>query len=152
MLHNTLATAKTLQKCSCSQSSELSSWLHVWSAVRCHFGLHSCWSLDPMSLYVLKPPCSQWRLSHVWCGIWVPSWRMCDFLTVLLRMCQYNHILFPYRNHTVLQETPQHVSRFIALADVGNTSKKKVLALLNLLFSSTNNRAVTPNLSSWKTV
>ncbi|XP_074011308.1 CWF19-like protein 1 isoform X2 [Numenius arquata] len=33
----------------------------------------------------------------------------------------------PYRNHTVLQETPQHVSRFIALADVGNTSKKKYL-------------------------
>lgn len=29
----------------------------------------------------------------------------------------------------MLQETPQHVTRFIALADVGNTSKKKVLTL-----------------------
>ncbi|XP_061857810.1 CWF19-like protein 1 isoform X1 [Colius striatus] len=33
----------------------------------------------------------------------------------------------PYRNHIVLQETPQHVSRFIALADVGNASKRKYL-------------------------
>uniref|UniRef100_A0A8C8SC16 CWF19-like protein 1 n=1 Tax=Pelusios castaneus TaxID=367368 RepID=A0A8C8SC16_9SAUR len=31
----------------------------------------------------------------------------------------------PYRNHVVLQENAQHVSRFIALANVGNTSKKK---------------------------
>lgn len=36
----------------------------------------------------------------------------------------------------VLQETPQHVTRFIALADVGNTSKKKVLTTLEpFLFS-----------------
>lgn len=47
-------------------------------------------------------------------------------------ICQSSHVLLPYRNHTVLQETPQHVSRFIALADVGNTSKKKVLTLLNV--------------------
>lgn len=47
-----------------------------------------------------------------------------------------------HRNHTVLQETPQHVSRFIALADVGNASKKKVLALFLIfrLFSSTGSR------------
>lgn len=45
----------------------------------------------------------------------------------------------------VLQETPQHVTRFIALADVGNTSKKKVLTLLNLCsFLKYNNRAVRP--------
>lgn len=31
-----------------------------------------------------------------------------------------------YRNHAILQETAQHVSRFIALADVGNTDKRKV--------------------------
>lgn len=43
----------------------------------------------------------------------------------------------------VLQETPQHVTRFIALADVGNTSKKKVLAPLNLpSFLKYNNGAV----------
>ncbi|XP_074869582.1 CWF19-like protein 1 isoform X2 [Carettochelys insculpta] len=33
----------------------------------------------------------------------------------------------PYRNHVVLQENTQHVSRFIALANVGNTCKKKYL-------------------------
>lgn len=45
----------------------------------------------------------------------------------------------------VLQETPQHVTRFIALADVGNTSKKKVLTSLNLSSSlKYNNRAVRP--------
>ncbi|POI27103.1 hypothetical protein CIB84_009147 [Bambusicola thoracicus] len=58
-----------------------------------------------------------------------------------LNICQYNQVLLPYRNHTVLQETPQHVTRFIALAEVGNTSKKKVFILLNLLSSSTNNMA-----------
>ncbi|XP_062987360.1 CWF19-like protein 1 isoform X1 [Elgaria multicarinata webbii] len=31
----------------------------------------------------------------------------------------------PYRNHAVLQETAQHVSRFIALANVGNADKRK---------------------------
>lgn len=45
----------------------------------------------------------------------------------------------------VLQETPQHVTRFIALADVGNTSKKKVLTPLNLsFFPNYSNRAVGP--------
>lgn len=45
----------------------------------------------------------------------------------------------------VLQETPQHVTRFIALADVGNTSKKKVLTPLNLSsFLKYNDRAVRP--------
>ncbi|XP_075573772.1 CWF19-like protein 1 [Pelecanus crispus] len=39
----------------------------------------------------------------------------------------------PYRNHTVLQQTPQHVSRFIALADVGNTSKKKYLYAFSIV-------------------
>ncbi|NXD78378.1 C19L1 protein, partial [Halcyon senegalensis] len=39
----------------------------------------------------------------------------------------------PYRNHTVLQETPQHVSRFIALADVGNSSKKKYLYAFSIV-------------------
>lgn len=50
-----------------------------------------------------------------------------------LSICQYSQVLLPYRNHTVLQETPQHVTRFIALAEVGNKSKKKVFILLNLL-------------------
>ncbi|XP_058666639.1 CWF19-like protein 1 isoform X1 [Ammospiza nelsoni] len=39
----------------------------------------------------------------------------------------------PYRNHMVLQETPQHVTRFIALADVGNTSKKKYLYAFSIV-------------------
>uniref|UniRef100_U3KEF0 CWF19 like cell cycle control factor 1 n=1 Tax=Ficedula albicollis TaxID=59894 RepID=U3KEF0_FICAL len=39
----------------------------------------------------------------------------------------------PYRNHVVLQETPQHVTRFIALADVGNTSKKKYLYAFSIV-------------------
>lgn len=54
-----------------------------------------------------------------------------------------SHFASLRRNHTVLQETPQHVSRFIALADVGNASKKKVLTLflIFLLFSSTSNSA-----------
>ncbi|NXW10686.1 C19L1 protein, partial [Fregetta grallaria] len=45
----------------------------------------------------------------------------------------YSRVLLPYRNHTVLQETPQHVSRFIALADVGNTSKKKYLYAFSIV-------------------
>lgn len=36
---------------------------------------------------------------------------------------------FLYRNHVVLQESAQHVSRFIALASVGNPGKKKVIML-----------------------
>lgn len=32
----------------------------------------------------------------------------------------------PYRNHVVLQESAQHATRFIALANVGNPEKKKV--------------------------
>ncbi|NXA42390.1 C19L1 protein, partial [Eudromia elegans] len=39
----------------------------------------------------------------------------------------------PYRNHTVLQEATQHVSRFIALADVGNASKKKYLYAFSIV-------------------
>ena len=36
-------------------------------------------------------------------------------------------MLSAYRNHRVLQENAQHVTRFIALADVGNEHKRKVL-------------------------
>ncbi|XP_042317504.1 CWF19-like protein 1 [Sceloporus undulatus] len=39
----------------------------------------------------------------------------------------------PYRNHVVLQETAQHVSRFIALANVGNTEQRKYLYAFNIL-------------------
>ncbi|XP_044518811.1 CWF19-like protein 1 isoform X1 [Gracilinanus agilis] len=39
----------------------------------------------------------------------------------------------PYRNHIVLQETAQHVTRFIALANVGNTEKRKYLYAFSIL-------------------
>ncbi|XP_048342142.1 LOW QUALITY PROTEIN: CWF19-like protein 1 [Sphaerodactylus townsendi] len=39
----------------------------------------------------------------------------------------------PYRNHTVLQESAQHVSRFIALANVGNEDKRKYLYAFSIL-------------------
>ncbi|KAM9705525.1 CWF19-like protein 1 [Menidia menidia] len=39
----------------------------------------------------------------------------------------------PYRNHIVLQENAQHVSRFIALAAVNNPSKKKYLYAFNIV-------------------
>ncbi|CAM1328174.1 CWF19L1 (predicted) [Pycnogonum litorale] len=42
----------------------------------------------------------------------------------------YNDILYerqPYRNHQVLAEDAQHVTRFISLSSLGNTSKKKWL-------------------------
>nr|XP_033808024.1 CWF19-like protein 1 [Geotrypetes seraphini] len=39
----------------------------------------------------------------------------------------------PYRNHVVLQENAQHVSRFITLASVGNMSKKKYLYAFNIV-------------------
>ncbi|XP_073477381.1 CWF19-like protein 1 isoform X1 [Aquarana catesbeiana] len=38
-----------------------------------------------------------------------------------------NYERLPYRNHVVLQESAQHVSRFIALASVGNPGKKKYI-------------------------
>ncbi|XP_063784574.1 CWF19-like protein 1 isoform X2 [Pseudophryne corroboree] len=38
-----------------------------------------------------------------------------------------NYERVPYRNHMVLQEAAQHVSRFIALASVGNPNKKKYI-------------------------
>ncbi|XP_053234340.1 CWF19-like protein 1 isoform X3 [Podarcis raffonei] len=41
----------------------------------------------------------------------------------------------PYRNHTVLQEAAQHVSRFIALAGVGNSDKRKVQRVPGTLLS-----------------
>lgn len=37
-----------------------------------------------------------------------------------------NHACTIFRNHTVLQEKAQHVTRFIALATVNNAAKKKV--------------------------
>ncbi|XP_031586175.1 CWF19-like protein 1 [Oreochromis aureus] len=39
----------------------------------------------------------------------------------------------PYRNHVVLQENAQHVSRFIALAAVNNPAKKKYLYAFNII-------------------
>ncbi|KAH0620177.1 hypothetical protein JD844_020181, partial [Phrynosoma platyrhinos] len=42
------------------------------------------------------------------------------------------------RNHTVLQETAQHVSRFIALANVGNTEQRKVRMGFPCLLSKLN--------------
>lgn len=39
----------------------------------------------------------------------------------------------PYRNHVVLQENAQHVSRFIALACVNNPAKKKYLYAFNII-------------------
>ncbi|CAN9508519.1 unnamed protein product [Ophioblennius macclurei] len=39
----------------------------------------------------------------------------------------------PYRNHLVLQESAQHVSRFIALATVNNPAKKKYLYAFNIV-------------------
>lgn len=37
-----------------------------------------------------------------------------------------NYVCTIIRNHTVLQEKAQHVTRFIALATVNNPAKKKV--------------------------
>ncbi|XP_054826127.1 LOW QUALITY PROTEIN: CWF19-like protein 1 [Eublepharis macularius] len=39
----------------------------------------------------------------------------------------------PYRMHAVLQESAQHVSRFIALANVGNAEKRKYLYAFSIL-------------------
>ncbi|XP_069543627.1 LOW QUALITY PROTEIN: CWF19-like protein 1 [Brachyistius frenatus] len=39
----------------------------------------------------------------------------------------------PYRNHVILQENAQHVSRFIALATVNNPAKKKYLYAFNIV-------------------
>ncbi|KAJ6654040.1 hypothetical protein lerEdw1_007549 [Lerista edwardsae] len=39
----------------------------------------------------------------------------------------------PYRNHTVLQGAAQHVSRFIALANVGNADKRKYLYAFSIV-------------------
>ena len=41
-------------------------------------------------------------------------------------------IIFHFRNHEVLQEKTQHVSRFIALAKVGNPKKLKWLYAFNI--------------------
>uniref|UniRef100_A0A8C6H446 CWF19-like protein 1 n=1 Tax=Mus spicilegus TaxID=10103 RepID=A0A8C6H446_MUSSI len=39
----------------------------------------------------------------------------------------------PYRNHVVLQESAQHATRFIALANVGNPEKKKYLYAFSIV-------------------
>nr|CAB3234912.1 CWF19-like protein 1 [Phallusia mammillata] len=39
----------------------------------------------------------------------------------------------PFRNHTVLAENARHVTRFIALAPVGNTSKQKYLYAFSIM-------------------
>lgn len=44
-----------------------------------------------------------------------------------------NYERVPYRNHLVLQENAQHVSRFIALATVNNPAKKKYLYAFNII-------------------
>ncbi|XP_067860890.1 CWF19-like protein 1 isoform X1 [Heptranchias perlo] len=43
-----------------------------------------------------------------------------------------NYERLPYRNHAILQENAQHVSRFIALANISNSSKKKYLYAFNI--------------------
>ncbi|KAM4678449.1 CWF19-like protein 1 isoform 2-T2 [Discoglossus pictus] len=44
-----------------------------------------------------------------------------------------NYERLPYRNHLVLQESAQHVSRFIALASVGNPNKKKYIYAFSIV-------------------
>ncbi|XP_067915101.1 CWF19-like protein 1 isoform X1 [Heterodontus francisci] len=44
-----------------------------------------------------------------------------------------NYERLPYRNHVILQENAQHVSRFIALANISNPSKKKYLYAFNIM-------------------
>ncbi|XP_059843563.1 CWF19-like protein 1 isoform X4 [Hypanus sabinus] len=44
-----------------------------------------------------------------------------------------NYERLPYRNHVVLQENAQHVTRFIALANISNFSKKKYLYAFNIM-------------------
>ncbi|KAG8438866.1 hypothetical protein GDO86_005164 [Hymenochirus boettgeri] len=44
-----------------------------------------------------------------------------------------NYERLPYRNHLVLQENAQHVSRFISLASVGNLDKKKYIYAFNIV-------------------
>lgn len=44
-----------------------------------------------------------------------------------------NYERLPYRNHQVLQENAQHVSRFIALATVNNPAKRKYLYAFNIV-------------------
>ncbi|XP_072327786.1 CWF19-like protein 1 isoform X2 [Scyliorhinus torazame] len=44
-----------------------------------------------------------------------------------------NYERLPYRNHMTLQENAQHVSRFIALANLSNSSKKKYLYAFNIM-------------------
>ena len=42
-----------------------------------------------------------------------------------LEGCYYERL--PYRNHKILNEGAKHVTRFLALAKVGNAEKKKVM-------------------------
>eukprot|EP00079_Xenopus_tropicalis_P013168 XP_002941169.2 PREDICTED: CWF19-like protein 1 [Xenopus tropicalis] len=44
-----------------------------------------------------------------------------------------NYERLPYRNHLVLQENAQHVSRFISLASAGNLEKKKYIYAFNIV-------------------
>ncbi|XP_053321529.1 CWF19-like protein 1 [Spea bombifrons] len=44
-----------------------------------------------------------------------------------------NYERLPYRNHLVLQENAQHVSRFISLASVGNPAKKKYIYAFSIV-------------------
>ncbi|XP_063303894.1 CWF19-like protein 1 [Pelobates fuscus] len=44
-----------------------------------------------------------------------------------------NYERLPYRNHFVLQESAQHVSRFIALASIGNPAKKKCIYAFSIV-------------------
>ena len=41
-------------------------------------------------------------------------------------MIHRTHLVLCYRNHKVLAESARHVTRFIGLAKVGNSAKKKV--------------------------
>uniref|UniRef100_A0A8C7RJQ2 CWF19-like protein 1 n=1 Tax=Oncorhynchus mykiss TaxID=8022 RepID=A0A8C7RJQ2_ONCMY len=52
-------------------------------------------------------------------------------LTTLIKGVHYERL--PYRNHVVLQENTQHVSRFIALATVNNPEKRKYLYAFNII-------------------
>lgn len=57
-------------------------------------------------------------------------------MSIVQHLKSYFCFLMVFRNHQVLQENAQHVSRFIALATVNNPAKRKVRFLNPVFFPS----------------
>lgn len=90
----------------------------------------SCWPRG-VSQFANRPDC----IDPNNCGSFQIS-RLAEMLKPRYHFAGHEGVHYervPYRNHQVLREMAQHVTRFISLAQVGNPDKKKYMYAFNIV-------------------